>query len=71
MSMKEIKDGYFNYLTKEIFKAVYNANKYNCKDFELLKLELLLNLKKFLDNRDIYNENVSILRNNERFNKTK
>jgi hypothetical protein len=69
--MKEVKDGYFNYLTEEIFKAIYKANRYNCKDFELLKLELLLNLKKFLESRDIYNENISVLRNNERQNKLK
>ena len=64
--MKDLKDGYFNYLTEEIFKAVYNANRYNCKDFELVKLELLLNLKKFLESREIYNNNISVLRNNEK-----
>jgi hypothetical protein len=69
--MKEVKDGYFNYLVDEIFNAVYKANRYNCKDFELLKLELLLNLKKMLASRDIYNENIAILRNNERQNKLK
>lgn len=66
MNMKDLKDGYFNYLTEEIFKAVYNANRYNCKDFELVKLELLLNLKKFLESREIYNNNISVLRNNEK-----
>lgn len=66
MNMKQIKDCYFDYLVDEIYKAIYHANKYNCKDFELLKLELLLNLKKFLETRDIYNENISVLRNNER-----
>lgn len=69
--MKEVKDGYFNYLTEEIFKAVYNANRYKCKDFELVKLELLLNLKKFLESREIYNNNICVLRNNERQNKLK
>ena len=64
--MKQIKDCYFDYLVDEIYKAIYQANKYNCKDFELLKLELLLNLRKILETRDTYNENISILRNNER-----
>lgn len=69
MTMKQIKDCYFDYLVDEMYKAIYKADKYNCKDFELLKLELLLNLKKMLETRDIYNENIRILRSHEKLKK--
>ena len=63
MTMKQIKDCYFDYLVSEVYKAIYHADRYKCKDFELLKLELLLNLHKLLETRDIYNENIAILHN--------
>lgn len=60
--MDEIKDGYFNYLVNEMIDSLLNANKYNCKDFELLRLELLLRVHKLFDSRGNFEERIKILR---------
>lgn len=67
--MEEIKDGYFNYLINEMLDALLNANKYNCKDFELLRLDLLLRVHKIFDTRENFEERIKILRLYERKNK--
>ena len=60
-TMDEIKDGYFNYLVNEMLDALLNANKYNCKDFELLRLELL-RVHKIFDTRQGFEDKIKILR---------
>lgn len=62
MTLEEIKDGYFNYLVNEMIDSLLNANKYNCKDFELLKVDLLLRVSKLFDNRKNFEERIKILR---------
>lgn len=41
-TMEEIEEGYFNYLVNEMLDALLNADKYNCKDFEIVRLDLIL-----------------------------
>ena len=60
-TMEEINEGYFNYLANEILEAVMNADRYNCKDFEVLKLELLINLHKLMDSKKNFDERIKIL----------
>lgn len=61
MNLEQINDCYFNYLTDEIFNSLFKAKKYECKDFEILKLELLLNLRELLKSRKDFNDNIKIL----------
>lgn len=61
MNLEQINDCYFNYLTDEIFNSLFKAKKYTCKDFEILKLELLLNLRELLKSREDFNKNIKIL----------
>ena len=61
-TMKEINEGYFNYLVNEIFKALDEANEYTCVDFKLLKVELMLNLHRLLQTKESFDEKIKILR---------
>ena len=65
-TMDQIYEGYFNYLTDEVFNAIFKAKDYNCKDFDVVKLELLLNLHKLLDNREDFLKRIEILRKYEK-----
>lgn len=67
-TMDQIYEGYFNYLTDEVFNAIFKARDYNCKDFDIVKLELLLNLHKLLDNREDFLKRIEILQKYERKN---
>ena len=60
-TMKEINEGYFNYLVNEIFKALDEANDYSCIDFCLLKVELMMNLHKLLQTKESFDEKIKIL----------
>lgn len=65
MTMEEIKDGYFNYLVNEMLEALMNADGYECKDFLVLKLEMIVNINKILQSREQYNKIIQILREDE------
>lgn len=66
MNMEEIKDGYFNYLVNEMLEAIMNADEYTCKDFLLLKMEMLVNINKMLSSRENYNRIIEMLREYEK-----
>lgn len=68
-TIEQIYEGYFNYLTDEIFDAIFKAKDYNCKDFDIVKLELLLNLHKLLDNRENFLKKIEILQKHDMENK--
>lgn len=65
-SMNQINEGYFNYLTKEIFKSIDDANDYNCKDFCIVKLELMMNLYKILESKEKFEKILEILNKNDK-----
>lgn len=65
-TIKQIEEGYFNYLTKEIFKAIDKANDYSCKEFCLVKVEMMINLHKLLDNREDFLKRIETLRQSEK-----
>lgn len=65
MSEEEYLDGYFNYLVEVILDAIKNADKYTCKDFLILKLELVNNLALLMKSREHYNEAMQTLREKE------
>ena len=60
-TMEEIEEGYFNYLVNEMFDALLNADRYNCKDFEIVKLDLMLKLHKIFDSKKGLEEKVKVL----------
>lgn len=60
-TIDEIYDGYFNYLATEAIEAILNADKYTCKDFQILKALLLVDLNKILDSRQNFEERIKIL----------
>lgn len=66
MNMEEIKDGYFNYLVNEMLEAIMNADEYTCKDFLILKMEMLVNIHRMLSSRDNYNRIIEMLREEEK-----
>lgn len=61
-TMEQIKDGYFNYLVNEMLQALYNADDYKCKDFDLVKLDMIINLNRILRSREDYNNIIKILK---------
>lgn len=65
MNIEEIKDGYFNYIVNEMLEAIMNADEYTCKDFLVLKMEMLVNINKMLSSRENYNRIIEILREEE------
>ena len=65
MTMEGYKDCYFNYLVEVILDAIDNADKYTCKDFLILKLELVNNLGLLMKSREHYNEAMQTLREKE------
>lgn len=65
MELEEIKDGYFNYLVNEMLEALMNADEYTCKDFLILKMEMIVNINKILQSREQYNKIIQILREDE------
>lgn len=68
-TIDQIKEGYFNYLCDEIFKALNDAKKYDCIDFQIVKVELMINLHKILKNKQNFDEKVKILKRYERNDK--
>lgn len=60
-TIEQIEEGYFNYLCNEIFKAIDKAKRYDCKEFQIVKVELMINLHKLLETRENFNEKVKIL----------
>ena len=69
-SIEEMKDKYFNYLVEEVFDAIFDANKYKGTDFEMVKLDLLLNLLKMFKTREEYEKIIDILKKYENDSKT-
>lgn len=67
--IEKIRDYYFNYLSNVIFNAVSDANEYNCIDFNLVKVDMLINLKKILETRKQFNKNIKILSLHDKENK--
>ena len=65
-TLDQIKDGYFNYLVDEIFNAIFQADDYKCKDFDIVKLDLLINLHKLLNNREDFLKRIEILQKFEK-----
>lgn len=65
MSEEEYLDGYFNYIVNEMLEAIMNADEYTCKDFLVLKMEMLVNINKMLSSRENYNRIIEILREEE------
>lgn len=65
MNMEDIKDGYFEYLVKIMTEAIKNADAYDCRDFTILKLELILNLNLMFNTREHYNQIIEMLRQKE------
>jgi hypothetical protein len=65
MTMEEYKDCYFDYLVTVILEAIKNADEYTCKDFLVLKLELVNNLGLLMKSREHYNEAMQTLREKE------
>ena len=64
-NIEEYKDGYFNYLVNLMIETITFTDTYNCRDFELMKLELLMNIRRMFSSRETYNKNIEILRNSE------
>lgn len=65
MNIEEIRDCYFNYLVNAMLEALVQADDYDCKDFNALKLEMMVNINKMLQSREQYNKIIQILRENE------
>lgn len=61
MNIEQYKDVYFNYLVDEVIKALSRADKYKCMDFDIVRLDLLINLNHMLDNRKDFEERIKIL----------
>lgn len=59
--LEQTKDGYFNYLANEILDAILNATDYNCVDYKIIQLDMLINLKELLKSRKDFNDNIKIL----------
>ena len=66
MSEEEYLDGYFNYIVNEILEAIMNADKYTCKDFLALKMEMLVNIHKMLSSREQYEHIIEVLNQDEK-----
>ena len=60
-TIDEIQEGYFNYLVNVVLNAVSEADGYDCVDFTITKVELLINLKKLLESKKSFNEKIKIL----------
>lgn len=58
---EEEKDNYYNYLVNEILEAIYNADDYNSKELNVIKLDLIVNMHKILETRQGYNKKIKIL----------
>ena len=65
-NIEEYKDGYFNYLVNLIIDTITSTDAYDCRDFELMKLELIMNIRRMFSSRETYNKNIEILRNSEK-----
>ena len=65
MNLEQIEEGYFNYLTDEIFKALNKADRYNCKDFYSVKLGLTINLFEILKSKEQFEAIIQVLMNNK------
>lgn len=65
-NIEEYKDGYFNYLVNLIIDTITFTDAYDCRDFELMKLELIMNIRRMFSSRETYNKNIEILRNSEK-----
>ncbi len=68
-SQEEMKDKYFNYLVEEIFDAIFDANEYKDQEFQIVKLDLLLNLLKMFKTREEFEKIINILKEYENNNK--
>lgn len=68
-SQEEMKDKYFNYLVEEIFDAIFDANEYKDQEFQIVKLDLLLNLLKMFKTREEFEKIINILKEYENSNK--
>lgn len=66
MNMEEIKDCYFNYIVNEILEAIMSADEYTCKDFLILKMEMLVNIHKMLQTREQYEHIIEVLNEDEK-----
>lgn len=64
-TIEQIEEGYFNYLTSEIFKALKKADKYDCKDFYAIKMGLTTNLFEMLKSKEQFEAIIQILMNNK------
>lgn len=60
-TMDEIEEGYFNYLTNVVLEAIFKADRYNCRDFNAVKLSFYQNMHTLLENKEQFEENIKIL----------
>ena len=61
-TMEQINEGYFNYLVNQIFKALDEANDYDCKDFCILKVEVMLKLNRILESKEKLDQVIELLK---------
>lgn len=66
MNEEEYLDGYFNYIVNEILEAIMNADEYTCKDFLILKMEMIVNIHKMLQTREQYEHIIEVLNEDEK-----
>jgi len=64
-TMEQIQEGYFNYLGDVIFKALHDADRYHGKDFEIVRVELMMNLRKILQSHEDFIRVIDILKADE------
>lgn len=63
-TMEQIEEGYFNYLVNEVLEAIYKADRYDCKDFTVVKLWFYQNMHTLLQNKEQFEKEIKILSEN-------
>jgi hypothetical protein len=60
-TMEEIEEGYFNYLTNVVLEAIFKADRYNCKDFNAMKLCFYQDMFTLLQNKKQFEKDIQLL----------
>lgn len=64
-TIEQIDEGYFNYLGDEIIKALDKADRYSGKEFNIIKVELMMNLRLILKSHEEFLRIIDILKADE------
>lgn len=66
MELDEILDCYFDYLVNVMILSLSSADRYECTDFELLRTEMMLNIKRMFSSRENYTKIIEMLKEEEK-----